>query len=54
MGERHPAPLSLLVPRGLSRGTFGSWSAIETAPKNIPVLVFDGHAISVVANRPYS
>ena len=47
MGEMHPLPLNLLAPRDLSRGTFGSWSAIETAPKNVPVLVFDGHAISV-------
>ena len=47
MREMHPLPLNLLAPRDLSRGTFGSWSAIETAPKNVPVLVFDGHAISV-------
>ena len=47
MREKHPVSWSLLAPRGLSRGTFGSWSAIETAPKNIPVLVFDGHVISV-------
>ena len=43
-------PLSLLALRDLSRGTFGRWSAIETAPKNLPVLVFDGHAI-LVAQR---
>ena len=47
MGEMHPLPLNLLAPRDLSRGTFGSWSPIETAPKNVPVLVFDGHATSV-------
>jgi hypothetical protein len=47
MGEMHPLPLNLLAPRDLSRGTLGSWSPIETAPKNVPVLVFDGHAISV-------
>ena len=34
-------------PRGLSLRPVGSWSPIETAPKNVPVLVFDGHAISV-------
>ncbi len=47
MRERHPVPLSLLAPRDPRLGTFGSWSPIETAPKNVPVLVFDGHVISV-------
>ena len=47
MGERHPVPWSLLAPPGLSLRPFGSWFPIETAPKNVPVLVFDGHAISV-------
>ena len=47
MRERHPVPWSLLAPPGLSLGAFSRWSPIETAPKNVPVLVFDGHAISV-------
>ena len=47
MRERHPVPWSLLTSPGLSLGPFGSWSPIETAPKSVPVLVFDGQAISV-------
>jgi len=47
MREKHPVPWSLLAPPGLNPRAFGSWFPIETAPKNVPVLVFDGQAISV-------